>query len=220
MNLIKLIDKQSNKLVSKSSGVGIDPFTGTPLYGANDSPNYTTTSINPFFSQFGIKTQQGINNYISGLSLKEFSQLPENLRLQYNNVWRQSQQANQAGQMFADAEANSGISSTASNNKLDLLDIYSKEADNRALARDRAYELGIADSTFQGISSLTNMGLDIWNAYEQSQTAKKQRELANEQIAASKELRNQRGKEIERLNKVRGNTAKAYNTGSVITRSY
>ena len=219
MNLIKLIDKQSNKLVSKSSGVGIDPFTGTPLYGANDSPNYTTTSINPFFSQFGIKTQQGINNYISGLSLKEFSQLPENLRLQYNNVWRQSQ-ANQAGQMFADAEQKGIISPTIPNKSND-----DKWLELATQAQNNYRGMQITNGVFDGISSLTKMG--IWNAVEQSQNNAKLRDvydkqmaLAQEQIDASKELRKQRQEEIDRLKRVRSNTNQRFNSSAIVSRSY
>ena len=47
-----------------------------------------------------------------------------------------------------------------------------------------------------------------------------QRDAINEQIAASQEARQQRRAEIERLNRVRSNTKKSFNTNSVVTRSY
>ena len=87
--------------------------------------------------------------------------------------------------------------------------------------------LGIYDATMKGITGLTNIGMGIWQGVENSRNLKKQREvwdkqmqLADEQIAASKEYRQQRADEIARLNKVRKNTQKAFNTGTTITRSY
>lgn len=92
---------------------------------------------------------------------------------------------------------------------------------------DHSMNMNIAGATLGGITGLTNLGLGIWNAVENNKNLQKQRQvadkqiaLAEEQILASQQYRNERAKEIERLNRVRSNTTKAFNTGSVITRSY
>lgn len=94
-------------------------------------------------------------------------------------------------------------------------------------ASDHSMNMDIAGATLGGITGLTNLGLGIWGAIESNKNLKKQREVANKQIAlaeeqiqASKQYRDERAKEIARLNRVRSNTTKAFNTGSVITRSY
>lgn len=120
--------------------------------------------------------------------------------------------------------------------------VYSKTIDNNSFG-DKSYQndylkaatsaqeanraLGITNGVFQGLGALTNAGLGIWGAIESNKNLKKQREvadkqiaLAEEQIQASRQYRNERANEIARLNRVRSNTTKAFNTGSVITRSY
>lgn len=204
--------------------LNISSVTSLPKYSFNEAKslfdggfgiNEIISNMNPKYVgnmvTYGLENAKNPDAYWLSLS-------PELREVNYKLY--ENYKTNQASQMFADAEANGVVSSTASNNKLDLLGIYNKEADNRALARDRAYGLGIANSTFQGISSLTNMGLGIWNAYEQSQTAKKQRELAQEQIDASKELRKQRQDEIDRLKRVRSNTNQRFNSSAIVSRSY
>lgn len=87
--------------------------------------------------------------------------------------------------------------------------------------------VGITSGVFQGLGSLTNASLGIWNAYEQSQNNKKVRELTdaqiknyNEQIEASREARQQRRDELARLSKMRTNTKAQFNTQATVTRSY
>lgn len=97
------------------------------------------------------------------------------------------------------------------------------EKDKLSLNRN----MGIASGFFQGLGSTVNTGLGIWGAIENSKSAKKSRELMdkqidnyNEQIDASREARQQRRDEIARLNKMRSNTKKQFNTQASITRSY
>ena len=83
------------------------------------------------------------------------------------------------------------------------------------------------NTSMKGINGLVNAGLGINNAVqgwmnfrENKKLISKQIDAINEQIDASKEYRQQRKDEIARLNKVRKNTQKAFNTGTTITRSY
>ena len=83
------------------------------------------------------------------------------------------------------------------------------------------------NTSMKGINGLVNAGLGINNAVqgwmnfrENKKLINKQMQAIDEQIAASKEYRQQRADEIARLNKVRKNTQKAFNTGTTITRSY
>lgn len=69
-------------------------------------------------------------------------------------------------------------------------------------------------------TSIANTVLGYKNFEQNKKLINKQIEAAQEQIEASKEYRQQRRDEIARLNRVRSNTTKAFNTGSVITRSY
>lgn len=83
------------------------------------------------------------------------------------------------------------------------------------------------NTSMNGINGLVNAGLGINNAVqgwmnyrENKKLINKQMQAIDEQIAASKEYRQQRADEIARLNRVRNNTTKAFNTGTTITRSY
>lgn len=83
------------------------------------------------------------------------------------------------------------------------------------------------NTSMQGINGLVNAGLGINNAVqgwmnyrENKKLINKQMQAIDEQIAASKEYRQQRADEIARLNRVRNNTQKSFNTGTTITRSY
>lgn len=87
--------------------------------------------------------------------------------------------------------------------------------------------MDITNATFQGLSALTNVGTSIansvlgWQNYKKnSDLIDKKIEAINEQITASQEYRQQRKDEIARLNRVRSNTQKSFNTGTTITRSY
>ena len=129
---------------------------------------------------------------------------------------------NQASQMFANAEQKGIISPTTPNKSND-----DKWLDLATQAQNDYRGMEIANGVFDGISSLTNMGLGIWNAVEQSQNNAKLRDvydkqmaLAQEQIDASKELREQRQKEIARLKRVRSNTNQRFNSSAIVSRSY
>ena len=83
------------------------------------------------------------------------------------------------------------------------------------------------NTSMEGINGLVNAGLGINNAVqgwmnfrENKKLINKQMQAIDEQIAASQEYRQQRKDEIARLNKVRKNTQKSFNTGTTITRSY
>ena len=87
--------------------------------------------------------------------------------------------------------------------------------------------MDITNATFQGLSALTSAGTSIansvlgWKNYAQNKKLiNKQIDAINEQITASQEYRQQRKDEIARLNRVRSNTQKSFNTGTTITRSY
>lgn len=129
-------------------------------------------------------------------------------------------------QAYSSANANRlGLSINNEQSILDKAKTDYLTASTSAQEANRA--LGITNGVFQGLGALTNAGLGIWGAIESNKNLKKQREvadkqiaLAEEQIQASRQYRNERAKEIERLNRVRSNTTKAFNTGSVITRSY
>lgn len=70
------------------------------------------------------------------------------------------------------------------------------------------------------LGKLTSGAMGIANAIATYKNINKQSELIDEQIAASQEARQQRVDEITRLNKVRGNTKKQFNTSAVVSRSY
>lgn len=87
--------------------------------------------------------------------------------------------------------------------------------------------MDIANGVFKGLSSLTSAGTSIANAAlgwanysKNKELINKQIDAINEQISASQEYRQQRRDEITRLNRVRSNTQKSFNTGTTITRSY
>ena len=87
--------------------------------------------------------------------------------------------------------------------------------------------MDITNATFQGLSALTDVGTSIANSVLGWQNFKKNSDLIDkkmaaidEQITASQEYRQQRKDEIARLNRVRSNTQKSFNTGTTITRSY
>lgn len=121
--------------------------------------------------------------------------------------------------------AQSALAKVSNSDNLYNAYVNNLNADTSAQEANRA--LGITGGVLGGLASMTNIGLGIWQAIEsnknlrkQRQVADKQIELANEQILASQQYRNERADEIKRLNRVRSNTNKAFNTGSVVTRSY
>jgi hypothetical protein len=79
---------------------------------------------------------------------------------------------------------------------------------------------GTVMNNLDGIAGISNSILGWKQFSENRKLIAKQMENIDEQIAASKEYRQQRADEIARLNRVRKNTQKSFNTGTTITRSY
>lgn len=69
------------------------------------------------------------------------------------------------------------------------------------------------------LGNISNMTLNWMKYAEQKKMNKAKRELINEQIEASQELRKQRREELERIKKVRGNTQRAFNSGTTISKT-
>jgi hypothetical protein len=80
--------------------------------------------------------------------------------------------------------------------------------------------LGGTNTALQGISTIGGLVMSIKNYQMQKDALKKQSELIDEQISASKESRAQRKAELSRLNNVRSNTNKMFNNSAVVSRSY
>lgn len=79
--------------------------------------------------------------------------------------------------------------------------------------------MDIFGSTMQGLGELSKMGL-MWAQYAQNRKMiNNQTKLVNEQIEASREYRQQRKDEIDRLNRARTYTKNAYGKGTTVTRS-
>lgn len=72
---------------------------------------------------------------------------------------------------------------------------------------------------FEVLGDISNITLDWVNYAEQRKMNKAKKELINEQIEASQELRKQRREELDRIKKVRGNTQKAFNSGTTISKT-
>lgn len=80
--------------------------------------------------------------------------------------------------------------------------------------------LGGTNTALQGISTIGGLVMSIKNYQMQKDALKKQSELIDEQISASRESRAQRKAELTRLNNVRSNTNKMFNNSAVVSRSY
>lgn len=113
------------------------------------------------------------------------------------------------------------------NNMAQQNNLFGQQLDLMKDAQSFNKGANIANGVFGGLQAVTNMGLGIWNAVEQSKlnaeymaNAKAQRELWAEQIAASREQRTQRKQELARLDKMRSNTKAQFNTQASVTRSY
>lgn len=72
---------------------------------------------------------------------------------------------------------------------------------------------------FEALGNISGMTLDWMKYAEQKKMNKAKKELINEQIEASQELRKQRREELERIKKVRGNTQRAFNSGTTISKT-
>ena len=199
--------------------LNISSVTSLPKYSFNEAKslfdggfgiNEITSNMNPKYVgnmvAYGLENAKNPDAYWLSLS-------PELREANYKLY--ENYKTNQASQMFANAEQKGIISPTTPNKSND-----DKWLELATQAQNDYRGMQIANGVFGGMSSLTNMGLGIWNAYEQSQTAKKQRELAQEQIDASKELRKQRQDEINRLKRVRSHTNQRFNSSAIVSRSY
>lgn len=195
MSISNLIDKQSHKLKSCSSGDNIQLSNGysinkdafnnvSKIYGLNQSGAFE--SMDPAQLR-NLLINNVDNNVLNTLIRDNFAELGTN----YNNYLKQ--QGLQASTNAQNAYANSQI----------------------------------AGSVFQGIGAVSQLGMGIWGAVEQYKNMKKSRELADKQIAlaqeqidASKEYRQQRADEIARLKRVRSNTNQRFNSSAIVSRSY
>ena len=80
--------------------------------------------------------------------------------------------------------------------------------------------LGGTNTALQGISTIGGLVMSIKNYEMQKDALKKQSELIDEQISASRESRAQRKAELARLNNVRSNTNQMFSNSAVVSRSY
>ena len=97
--------------------------------------------------------------------------------------------------------------------------ILTKYNQNQTSWDSAAKGMDIFGSTMQGLGELSKMGL-MWAQYAQNRKMiNNQTKLVNEQIEASREYRQQRKDEIDRLNRARTYTKNAYGKGTTVTRS-
>lgn len=79
--------------------------------------------------------------------------------------------------------------------------------------------VNIANSVMNAIGGISNMALG-WATYaEQKKNSEMQRKLASKQLENLEEIMKQRKDELERLNRVRGNTQRAFSSNTTVTRS-
>ncbi len=145
---------------------------------------------------------------------------PNALNLGQNEIINLNNTAQQLDNMRRDL-ANDFASSSAARQNL----VQQKSSSSSSFSGNSGVD--IANVTFQGIETLGNLGLGIWKGIEQAknnktmrQTMVKQMQLAQEQINASQQARKERASELARLNKVRSNTNKQFNTSAQVSRSY
>jgi hypothetical protein len=192
---------------------------GTGTFSANSEPAVLDSPIknlfsglNPWTTGTSSTTSSGIGYYgKNGVCYAPSSITNNDPLLSYNGVKSNTSSSSNYNNPYLDTYLNQ------EQQKIDLASSWS----------DAQKGLGIYDATMKGVTGLANIGMGIWQGIENSRNLKKQREvwdkqiaLAQEQIDASKEYRQQRADEIARLNRVRNNTQKSFNTGTTITRSY
>lgn len=86
-------------------------------------------------------------------------------------------------------------------------------------AQNAEVGVNIGSSIMNALGGISNMALG-WATYaEQKKNSEMQRELAAKQLENLQDIMDQRKKELERLNRVRGNTNKAFKSNTAITRS-
>lgn len=179
------------------TGTGNRTNTGSPGVGVN--PTWAATIGNAASNGNVVA-----NSILQGIPLATFD------TTEYNNALSRLKSA-EADAMFS---SYNGSSSSSGNN-----------GGGSGFSGDSG--VGIADVTFKGIETLGNLGLGIWKGIEQAKNNKtmrqamvKQMQVAQEQINASQQARKERASELARLNKVRSNTNKQFNTSAQVSRSY
>lgn len=106
------------------------------------------------------------------------------------------------------------------NVRQNAVDAYNKRTNSLESQNTTNAWLGGTNAALQGISTIGGLVMSIKNYQMQKDALKKQSQLIDEQIAASKESREQRKAELTRLNNVRSNTNKMFNNSAVVSRSY
>lgn len=186
-----LIDTISKQSHKLASKSGIGEQTGY-IYGVN-----TNRLVNP-------SSQSPVNSYANTPSLNGFygfNNPSSNMNNQFN--WNDYIQKNWKNTTQKVEVGNSGGNP-----------IFSWIWDNA-----KKIGTGLLDNA-ENIGNLSKSILSWVEFTENKELMSAQRDAINEQIAASQEARQQRRTEIERLNRVRSNTKKSFNTNSVVTRSY
>lgn len=86
-------------------------------------------------------------------------------------------------------------------------------------AQNAEVGVNIAGTTMGVIGGISNMALGWANYAEQKKNSEMQRALAAKQLENLTEIMQQRKEELARLNRVRGNTKKAFSSNTTVTRS-
>ena len=86
-------------------------------------------------------------------------------------------------------------------------------------AQNAEVGVNIAGATMGVIGGISNMALGWANYAEQKKNSEMQRALAAKQLENLTEIMQQRKDELARLNRVRGNTKKAFSSNTTVTRS-
>lgn len=124
-----------------------------------------------------------------------------------------------------------GMSNTNNNNMYQLENSYYKgflqglkqldqqKQQKSEFAQNTETGVNIANSVMNAIGGISNMALG-WATYaEQKKNSEMQRKLASKQLENLEEIMKQRKEELERLNRVRGNTQRAFSSNTTVTRS-
>lgn len=86
-------------------------------------------------------------------------------------------------------------------------------------AQNAEVGVNIAGASMGVIGGISNMALGWANYAEQKKNSEMQRALAAKQLENLTEIMQQRKDELARLNRVRGNTKKAFSSNTTVTRS-
>lgn len=203
--------------------MGVNPFdtnnepTWQTIASRNNTPTLSINGFQDWQKQFG----GNIFNYMNYYGITD-SNIDDNfakdLAKYYGGLSAQEQ-------VKINAQDTNGFLGKMYNNETfmnTLKEQYEANAinPNAQSSMDKAAQgMSIFGSTMQGLNSLSQIGLGWANYAENRERLKQLNELTKEQIASSREMREQRRKEIERLNKARTYTKNAYGKGTTITRS-